>query len=113
MFWKTERNTNMTSIFSGLAWDDGFGGDPENYELFFGTDNPPTNIKPFTPLSLAAAIKPLILKMHRNVETVYAKEYKILFHACLPIISWSIRYLVAKKSKATIKSMIRIRLIRL
>ena len=32
------------SIFTGLTWDDGFGGVPENYSLYLGTDNPPSNI---------------------------------------------------------------------
>jgi hypothetical protein len=32
------------SIFTDFAWEEGFGGIPENYTLSLGSDNPPTNI---------------------------------------------------------------------
>lgn len=65
---------SKTSIFSGLTWDDGFGGDPENYEIFFGTDNPPTNIIN----GLAVADTFYVLPEALDFETTYYWQVKAI-----------------------------------
>lgn len=65
---------SKTSIFTGLTWDDGFGGDPENYELFLGTDNPPTNIVN----GLAVADTFYVLTEELGFETTYYWQIKAI-----------------------------------
>ncbi len=37
-------DNSTSSVFSTLSWEQGGGGIPSFYTLYFGTDNPPTNI---------------------------------------------------------------------
>ncbi len=37
-------DNSTASVFSNLSWDQGDGGIPTYYKLYFGTDNPPANI---------------------------------------------------------------------
>ena len=37
-------NSTSATVFSELLWEQGDGGIPSHYELYFGTDNPPSNI---------------------------------------------------------------------